>query len=46
MNASSYLMVANIAVWLAVAGYVAFLATRQRRLERRLKQLELSGGGR
>jgi len=46
MNASTYLMAANAAVWIGVAGYVAWLATRQRRLERRLKQLEITGVGR
>ncbi len=46
MHASTYLLVANAAVWIGVAGYVLYLSSRQRRLERRLKQLEVSGGGR
>ena len=46
MDASTYLMIANVAVWIGVAGYLALMAARQRRLERRLKQLEVSGGGR
>ncbi len=46
MTASTYLMAANAAVWIGVAGYVLYLASRQRRLERRLRQLEVSNVGR
>ena len=40
MGKESYLLAANVVVWLGVCGYVLFVAGRQRRLERRLKQLE------
>jgi len=40
MGNQTYLLAANVIVWLGICGYVAFLATRQGRLERRLKQLE------
>jgi CcmD family protein len=40
MGKESYLLAANIMVWLGLCGYVAFVASRQKRLERRLKQLE------
>lgn len=36
----NYLLAANLVVWLCICGYAAFLAGRQRNLERRLKQLE------
>lgn len=36
----TYLLTANIVVWLGICGYVGFLALEQRNLERRLKQLE------
>lgn len=36
----TYLFVANVAVWLGIGGYVAFLAGRAARLERRVRQLE------
>jgi CcmD family protein len=41
MSATAYLFAANAVVWLGVAGYLAFLAMRQRRLDERLNQLEL-----
>jgi len=35
-----YLLAANVALWLGIAGYLAFLASRQGRLERRIQQME------
>jgi CcmD family protein len=40
MGKENYLLAANVAVWLGVCGYLLFLAGRQKRLERRLRQLE------
>ncbi|GFK94271.1 hypothetical protein NNJEOMEG_02113 [Fundidesulfovibrio magnetotacticus] len=40
MGNQTYLLAANVIVWLGICGFVAFVATRQARLERRLKQLE------
>jgi len=40
MGKEGYLLAANVMVWLGLCGYVIFVATRQKRLERRLKQLE------
>jgi len=43
MSATTYLFIANAAVWLGVAGYLVFLATKSSGLERRVQQLELLG---
>lgn len=40
MGNQGYLLAANVAVWLGLCGYVVFVASRQKQLERRLKQLE------
>ncbi|MFP5238263.1 MAG: CcmD family protein [Acidobacteriota bacterium] len=40
MGKENYLLAANVVVWLGLCGYMAFVASRQKRLERRLKQLE------
>lgn len=40
MGNQTYLLAANIVVWLGLCGYLAFVASRQKHLERRLKQLE------
>ena len=40
MSNQGYLLAANVVVWLGLCGYMAFVASRQKRLERRLKQLE------
>ena len=40
MCKENYLLAANVLVWLGLCGYLAFVASRQKRLERRLKQLE------
>ncbi len=41
MDGTGFLLAANVIIWAGVAGYVAFLALRQSRLETRLKHLEL-----
>jgi len=43
VSATIYLFTANIIVWVGIAGYVAFLATRTSTLEKRVGQLELLG---
>lgn len=45
MTATTYLLIANILVWLGICGYVGFLALRQKALAGRLKQLELMNDG-
>jgi CcmD family protein len=41
MNTPAFLLAANIVVWLGIGGYVLFLANSQKRLERRLRQMEM-----
>jgi CcmD family protein len=41
MQNFTYLLAANVVVWLGIGAYVAFLAGRSRRLARRIEQLEL-----
>lgn len=36
-----YLLIANIAVWVAIAGYLAFIAAKGSSMERRIRQMEL-----
>ena len=43
MSATTYLFIANAAVWLGVAGYLVFMASKSAGLERRVQQLELLG---
>ncbi|CCH50430.1 CcmD family protein [Pseudodesulfovibrio piezophilus] len=43
MSAITYLFIANCAVWLGVAGYLIFLASKSCGLEKRMQQLELLG---
>ncbi|WP_319468228.1 CcmD family protein [uncultured Pseudodesulfovibrio sp.] len=43
MSATTYLFMANAAVWLGVAGYLIFLAGKSSTLEKRVRQLELLG---
>ncbi|MBU1001237.1 MAG: CcmD family protein [Proteobacteria bacterium] len=45
MDYQTYLLVANVAVWLGVGGYLAFLAARQRRLNTRIRQMEQLSNG-
>ncbi|NJB67397.1 CcmD family protein [Desulfobaculum xiamenense] len=40
MDYTAYLLVANVAVWLGVGGYMMFIGARQRRFELRLAQME------
>ena len=40
MTPLSWLLAANIAVWLGVGGYLACLAGAQRRLNQRLRHME------
>lgn len=39
-----FLLIANVCVWVAVAGYVLFLARQQSVLQRRIRQLEILDG--
>lgn len=41
MNSETYLLIANIAVWAVIAGYLAFIAARGGSMERRIRQMEL-----
>lgn len=43
MSVATSLFTANIIVWVGIAGYVVFLATRSSTLEKRVRQLELLG---
>ncbi|MDC0335669.1 CcmD family protein [Pseudodesulfovibrio sp.] len=44
MSSTTYLILANAAVWLGIAGYLCFLASRSAALVKREQQLELLGG--
>jgi CcmD family protein len=41
MGKEVYLFAANVAVWVGIGCYVAFLAASQKRLQQRLKRLEV-----
>jgi CcmD family protein len=41
MSATTYLVMANSAVWLGIAGYLAFLASRAANLKKRALQIQL-----
>ncbi|WP_432737024.1 CcmD family protein [Maridesulfovibrio sp. FT414] len=41
MNSETYLLIANIAVWAVIAGYLAFIAAKGASMERRIRQMEL-----
>lgn len=43
MSATTYLFMANAAVWVGVAGYLVFLAGKSANLEKRVRQIELLG---
>lgn len=45
MDYQTYLLAANVAVWLGVGGYLAFLGARQRRIETRIRQMEQLSDG-
>ncbi len=38
----TYLIVGNIAVWLGIGGYLFYLATVQKKLDLKVRQLEIS----
>lgn len=42
MNDASWLMYANIAVWLGIGGYLLFLGRKTARLESRLSRLSFT----
>lgn len=45
MDYQTYLLAANVAVWLGVGGYLLLLGARQRRIELRIRQMkELNNG--
>lgn len=41
MSADTYLLWANVVVWLGIAGYLVFLGAKSAQLSQRLNQLEL-----
>ena len=45
MDYQTYLMAANIAVWLGLGGYLAFLGMRQKALATRIRQMEMMHDG-
>lgn len=44
MSATTYLIIANAAVVLGLAGYLGFIASRSANLKKREQQVELLGG--
>ncbi len=44
MNAQSYLLIANAAVWVGIGAYLFFLGQETSRLKKRLEQLHLLEG--
>ncbi|HET7482083.1 MAG TPA: CcmD family protein [Actinomycetota bacterium] len=42
MSDVAWLLVAFMAVWIAIGGYLATIAARQRKLDERLRELENS----
>lgn len=40
MTNEIYLLMANVAVWLGIAGYVSFLGAKSVSMERRITQME------
>ncbi len=43
MSGTSFLIAANVAVWLGLAGYLVFMAGKAAGIERRIRQLEVMG---
>jgi len=41
MSSTTYLILANSSVWLGIAGYIVFLATRSANLKKRAQQIQL-----
>ncbi len=44
MDNTGYLLAANVVIWLGIAGYLVFLAGRQKSLETRLARMEALDG--
>jgi len=36
-----YLIISNVIIWLGIGGYLFFLAMRTKKLEKKIKQMEL-----
>lgn len=43
MSATTYLIIANAAVWIGIAGYISFLFVKADGLKKRQRQIELLG---
>ncbi len=43
MSSTTYLILANAAVWIGIAGYLGFLVSRGAALNKRERQIELLG---
>ncbi|WP_419780086.1 CcmD family protein [Maridesulfovibrio sp.] len=41
MNTETYLLIANVAVWSVLAGYLAFIAAKAASMDRRIRQMEM-----
>jgi CcmD family protein len=41
MENSTWLLMANIAIWLGLGGYIGLLAANQKQIEKRIRQMEL-----
>lgn len=41
MDSSNWLLMANIAIWLGMGGYLCLLATKQKQLDKRIRQMEM-----
>lgn len=44
MSEISYVILANVVVWVGLAAYLGFLASRSAGLRKRMRQIELLGG--
>ncbi|MBG0775622.1 MAG: CcmD family protein [Desulfovibrionaceae bacterium] len=40
-DAQGYLLAANVVVWVGVGAYLALLAVKNRRIENRIRQMEM-----
>lgn len=45
MDYQTYLLAANVAVWLGLGGYLALLGMRQKTLAARIRQMEMLQDG-
>ena len=41
MSTETYLLIANVAVWAVLAGYLAFIAAKGASMDRRIRQMEM-----